>query len=122
MARVLHAPRYRVERTDRSEYAHKGNPDGSVGAAHNAPAAILEATSRCETLLGLTQFAAASPVVSWKLLILKGEMAEWFKAHAWKAWSAVVLRSVLQALDPPQPADHWVPTGAVLVHQSRKHP
>jgi hypothetical protein len=84
MARVLHAPRYRVERTDRSEYAHKRNPDGSVGAAHNAPAAILEATSRCETLLGLTQFAAASPVVSWKLLILNGEMAEWLKEHPWK--------------------------------------
>lgn len=43
------------------------------------------------------------------------EPDEWLKEDTWKAWFCVSLGK-LQTLNPPQPADHWVPTGAVLVH------
>src|SRR5215208_6725226 len=48
-----------------------------------------------------TSGALTAWLSSWKWLILNGEMAEWFKAHAWKACVRETVPRVRIPLSPP---------------------
>jgi hypothetical protein len=54
-------------------------------------AALLEKRVSGRKILGvLTQFTSLRAFRGRKLLIVKGEMAEWSMAHAWKAIAATL--------------------------------
>jgi hypothetical protein len=72
-----------------SSFSKRLQPD-STRAIQDAPRLYLKAGSWRKTLGDLTQFAVYSLVTPRKLLILKGEMAERLKAHAWKAIRATL--------------------------------
>jgi hypothetical protein len=59
-------------------------------ASSNGAAILEKPVSNRRTLGGLTQFASSWSFRGRKSLIIKGEMAEWSMAHAWKAiWATL---------------------------------
>ena len=53
-------------------------------AISNGAGILEKPVSERRTLGGLTQFASSRLFRSHKSLIVKGEMSEWLKEHAWK--------------------------------------
>ena len=84
------------------EVLSKTAPRTAELSTDQSSAAILEMlVSDRDTFEGLTQFVFSLPSRRCKLLILNGEMAEWLKAHAWKACVGETLPRVRIPLSPP---------------------